>query len=90
MSIKLIDFAKKFVDSKINADEFADKYISLWRVERDSNNREKDSDIVSESCSSIFVVADCYNPEFDRDDYELDEVGLRGEVRSILEKFKFL
>lgn len=90
MSIKLIDFAKQFVESKVNADNFADKYMELWRVERDSDNTEKDSEAVSECCSSIFVIADCYNPESDRDDYELDEAGLRGEVKATLEKFKLL
>lgn len=90
MSMTLIDFAKQFADSKLNADDFADKYISLWKVERDSNKQEKDTDIVSECCSSIFVSADCYNPESDRDDYELDEAGLRKEVKNTLEKFKLL
>lgn len=90
MSMKLIDFAKQFVESKVSADNFADKYIDLWRAERDSDKKEKDSETVSECCSSVFVIADCYNPESDRDDYELDEVGLRKEVKAILEKFKLL
>ncbi|MBF7957856.1 colicin immunity domain-containing protein [Rahnella victoriana] len=90
MSMTLIDFAKQFAESTLNADNFADEYIRLWKVERDSNNQEKDTDIVSECCSSIFVVADCYNPEADRDDYELDEATLRIEVKALLEKSNLL
>ncbi|MFN2994974.1 colicin immunity domain-containing protein [Serratia plymuthica] len=33
MSIKLIYFAKQFVESKINADKFVDPYILMWNEE---------------------------------------------------------
>ena len=47
-----------------------------------------DDDNVSECASSIFVLADCYNPDFDRRESELDEDGLKREVKATLEKFK--
>ncbi|WP_230554822.1 colicin immunity domain-containing protein [Serratia plymuthica] len=49
-----------------------------------------DGEEVDEASSSIFCLADCYNPEPDRDDYELDEAELRKEVKAILEKFNLL
>ncbi len=36
------------------------------------------------------MVAERFEPEADRTDYELDESGLRKEVKDTLEKFKLL
>ncbi|CAI1965401.1 Microcin-D immunity protein [Serratia entomophila] len=90
MSIQLINFAKEFVAAKVSADRFSDPYMKKWKAERDSGISKKDSDAISECCSSIFVLADCYNPESDRRESEVDEAGLRKEVKAILEKFKLL
>ncbi|MEQ5055900.1 colicin immunity domain-containing protein [Klebsiella michiganensis] len=38
----------------------------------------------------LFIIADCFNPEPDRESYELDETGLRNEVKATLEKFHLL
>jgi hypothetical protein len=35
MSKKLTDFAKRFVDSSIDANKFAEPYILMWKEERD-------------------------------------------------------
>ncbi|MFN2994975.1 colicin immunity domain-containing protein [Serratia plymuthica] len=58
--------------------------------EGDANKLTIDGEEVDEASSSIFCLADCYNPEPDRDDYELDEAELRKEVKAILEKFNLL
>lgn len=34
------------------------------------------------------ILADCYNPDLDRRKSELDEAGLRAEVKATLSKFK--
>ncbi|UYA60186.1 hypothetical protein NAL19_2032 [Pectobacterium sp. F1-1] len=90
MSNKLIDFARSFVESKINADNFSDSYILMWKEERDANRLSIDGKEVDEASSSIFCLADCYNPESDRDNYEFDEASLRKEIKATLEKFKLL
>ncbi|MCU1790157.1 colicin-D [Pectobacterium polaris] len=90
MSNKLIDFARGFVESKMNADDFSDSYILMWKEERDANRLSIDGKEVDEASSSIFCLADCYNPESDRDNYEFDEVSLRKEIKATLEKFKLL
>ncbi|CAI0773498.1 Microcin-D immunity protein [Serratia entomophila] len=90
MSKKLTDLAKEFVSSSIDANKFADPYISMWKAERDMGKLSIDGKDVDEASSTIFCLADCYNPDSDRENYELDEAGLRKEVKATLEKFKLL
>lgn len=90
MSVNLINFAKEFVAAKVTANDFADAYIDKWRQERNKNILKNDAKDLSECASDIFILADCYNPENDRESYELDEKKLRTEVKSALVKFKFL
>ena len=90
MSLALISFAKQFVDGGISAEAFADPYIAKWSDERDANKLKDDADNVSECASSIFILADCYNPDSDRRESELDEEGLRKEVKATLERFTLI
>lgn len=90
MSIELIIFAQKFVVGDLSAEEFADPYIAMWSSELNLNTLKDDSPSLSECASSIFILADCFNPELDRWSSELDEDGLRVEVRGMLEKFGFI
>lgn len=85
MSVELYGFAEKFAQKQISADEFADEYIKRWKDERDADRLNDDPDDLSEQLSSIFCLSDLYCPDNDREDYELDEQGLRNEVRKILE-----
>ena len=84
MKITLLEFARRFVDGRLSANEFANAYIELWKIERDNNILQKYPDNVDECLSSIFCVADLYNPDSDREKYELDEDGLRIEVSRLL------
>lgn len=90
MSVELIHFAQEFVKGVLSAEEFADPYIAMWSTERDTNKLQEDDDGLSECASSIFILADCFNPELDRWSSELDEDGLRMEVKGMLEKFGFI
>lgn len=90
MSLALISFAKQFVGGYISAEAFADPYIAKWSDERDANKLKDDADNVSECTSSIFILADCYNPDSDCRESELDEESLRKEAKAILEKFALL
>ena len=84
MTIQLYEFAKRFVAGEIPADDFADPFMEKWKRERDAVSDIGDSDEISERLSSIFCLADLYNPNADREDYELDESALRSEVRKKL------
>ncbi|PHM62970.1 colicin immunity domain-containing protein [Xenorhabdus ishibashii] len=87
MSLKLINLAKYFCAHDIDADEFTDRYISLWMDERDNNQLVIDGKKVDEVSSSIFCFADMYNPDSDRRPSEFDENELRLKVKSILHKY---
>jgi hypothetical protein len=74
----------KFVAEEIPAGDFANQFIEQWKQERDSVKDMPDADELSECLSSIFCLADLYNPEEEREDYELDEQELRYEVRKVI------
>ncbi|PNK60970.1 colicin immunity domain-containing protein [Psychrobacter sp. FDAARGOS_221] len=88
MSMVLPKFAESFVNERLTADIFADAYIELWNIERDLGLASQDAGILSQVNSTIFLMADLYNPESDRDDYEFDEEELRLNVKQELEKLK--
>ena len=55
-----------------------------WRIERDNKNILNYDEKVSECLSSIFCVADIYNPDDDREEYEFNEEQLCNEVRKLI------
>lgn len=87
MSINLKNYIDDFMSGKIPANEFADNYMYKWKQERDSNLLGNDEDKLSELLSSVFCVADMYNPDDDRDEYEFNDVQLRNEVNKLLNEY---
>ena len=85
MSNELYAFAEPFATGQISADNFVDEFITRWKQERDTEMVTKDSPEASERLSSIFCLADSYNPDPKRKDYELDELQLRERVKSLME-----
>ena len=77
MSASLLEFAVSFVDGRLPATDFADPFILRWRGERDDGTLETDSPAVSEALSTVFCLADLFNPNDDRLEYELDDGRLR-------------
>ena len=88
MNVTILEFARSFVNERLLADEFANAYMELWKIERDNNVLQEYEGNVDECLSSIFCVADIYNPNSDRDDYELDEDKLRAEVKRLMEQYR--
>lgn len=88
MSMNLIDRAKKFLNGDIAPQIFSDEYIKAWNNELDANILKDDEANLSECASTIFILADSFNPESDRSEGELDENGFKAEVKATLEKFK--
>jgi hypothetical protein len=84
MSAQLYEFAKRLAAGGVSAEEFADPFIERWKQERDASSSLGDLDDMSERMSSIFCMADLYNPVADRKEYELDGDGLRSAVSEIL------
>ena len=87
MSVTVLALAKSFKNNRLSANEFANPFMELWKFERDINLLQKDDDDLSECLSSIFCLADLYNPDSDRDDYELDETQLRTKISELIKKF---
>lgn len=88
MSITVLALAKSFSTERLTAEEFSNSYMELWKFERDSNLLQEDADNLNECLSSIFCLADLFNPEADREEYELDEDQLRVKVIELIDQFK--
>ncbi|EIT00871.1 bacterial self-protective colicin-like immunity family protein, partial [Yersinia pestis PY-89] len=52
----------------MSAQVFANAYIEFWRIERDQRICLKDNEKLNECLSSIFCLADLYNPDSDREE----------------------
>ncbi|QDQ86693.1 colicin immunity protein [Alcaligenaceae bacterium SJ-26] len=89
MSVQLILFAKSYVSGRISADIFSEAYMELWKIERDNCFLNKDGKILSESLFSIFCLADMYNGEDDKEDYEFDADLLLRKVGEIISNSGF-
>jgi len=83
-------FVKAFFGSESDPGDFADEFISQWRHERDTKVSLSDAPKVSEALSSIFCLADMFNPNDDREDYEFDEPKLRLEIEEVLRTAELL
>ncbi|WP_454725800.1 MULTISPECIES: colicin immunity domain-containing protein [Cupriavidus] len=86
MSRTIFEFAKSFVARRLTADVFSEAYIELWKIERDRNVLQLDEPLLSECLSSIFCVADMYESDESRAEYEFDDEMLRSEVESLVKK----
>lgn len=84
MNITILEFARSFVDGRLSANEFANAYMELWKIERDNNILQEYSSDIDGCLSSIFCSADLYSSDSDKEEYELDEEGLRTQVRNFL------
>ena len=84
MNYLLLDFAKSFGAGRLSASAFAEAYIELWRIERDSKNILNYDEKVSECLSTIFCMADMYNPDEDREEYEFNDEQLRDEINKLM------
>ncbi|GKX58675.1 colicin immunity protein [Leminorella grimontii] len=80
----IFEFAKSFVNERLSAEIFSEAYIELWRIERDLGLLIKDEDTLSKCLSSIFCLADSYNPDSDREKYELDSDQLYSQVKILI------
>ncbi|MEQ0077187.1 colicin immunity domain-containing protein [Klebsiella sp. CN_Kp116] len=85
--LKLIELGRDFLNKKISVNEFVSNIVIARRESYGSEDANKD---INHCAGELFIIADCFNPEPDRESYELDETGLRNEVKATLEKFHLL
>jgi hypothetical protein len=84
MTADLLEMARRFVAGSISAEQFVDAFIDRWMAERDDDAYKNDLYEIGGRLSSIFCLADLFNPSSDRKEYELDEARLREEVRKLI------
>lgn len=84
MSQSLKCYINSFIAKDISANCFADSYMTKWKSERDNGLLGKDDDNLSELLSSVFCLADMYNPDDDREEYEFSDEQLWDEVNKLL------
>lgn len=83
--IKLVSLGKSFLRNEISVDTFVNDIVI---ERRNLYGVEEPNESVDLCSNELFIIADCYNPDPDRDTYEVDEVGLRKEVEAILDKYQ--
>ncbi|MGT2512643.1 colicin immunity domain-containing protein [Cupriavidus basilensis] len=87
MSITILKFAESFVAGRLSAEVFAEAYMELWKIERDSDSLRLDPQPLNECLSSVFCAADMYNSDDSREEYEeFDDEMLKSEVASLIKK----
>lgn len=88
MSFITLEFAKSFINGRITPHVFSEAYIELYRIERDNNLLLNDEDNLSECLSAIFCLADLYNPDSDKEEYELNDEQLIAQIAQELKKLE--
>lgn len=88
MSMELLESVRQFVDGNVSAEIFADSFMERWKRERDTGITFKDCDRLSECLSTVFCLADLYNPASGRATYELDDARLREEIGKCITRLK--
>lgn len=84
MSLTLFNFAKSFINDRVDVNVFVEAYMELWRIERDAGIIVKDDAALSLCLSSMFCLTDLYNPDYDRDEHELDAQQLHTEISKLV------
>jgi hypothetical protein len=87
MSQSLKNYIDCFISGDIEADNFADSYMMKWKAERDNNLLMQDDENLSELLSSVFCLSDMYNPDDDRDEYELSDEQLWDEISKLMASY---
>ncbi|MDR7341992.1 hypothetical protein J2X14_000380 [Pantoea alhagi] len=84
MSQEVLQFAKDFINNKITGDEFANPYQEKWKAERDKGLLAKDPAELNEKLSTLFCLADQYNPDLYRHYSEFSASELKKRVSELL------
>ncbi len=73
----MVAYAISFVKGEIDAETYYQGFLDLYYAEKAAN--------INYPEQAIFCVNEVYNPNDDRLDYELDETGLRKQIKQVLE-----
>lgn len=82
---KLLNLVHDYMEGNLSIEPFVDKYFDDYRTVRDTGGLASDKLRKGEKCSTIFCLIDLYNPDNDREHYEIDEPGLRARIQKVLD-----
>ena len=85
MSQQLLDYVHDFLSHTEEHSAFSNSFIHCWKKERDEGKLLLDDPKISEALSSIFCLADLFNADENREEYELDADGLKAAISNLLE-----
>jgi len=86
-AMRIIELSRDFLNGKVSAYRFSEDICVERRKLHEIKNQNKD---VLNCGEELFMLAEIYNPDEDRADYELDERQLREKVKEALMKFQLL
>jgi hypothetical protein len=90
MSGTLLSLAQQYLEGRLSPVDFASKFIEGWKFERDSDLLVKDDPVLSELLSDVFSLADNFNPDEDREDYEFNELQFFQLVRDRVNEYRLI
>lgn len=88
MNITILEFIKAFIHERLDANSFAEAYICLFQIERNTNKLDIYTDDIRGVLFGVFMLSDLYNSDSDRADCEFNEERLRENIIQEFERFR--
>lgn len=85
MSMQSLNLVRKFSGGVLNAEEFSVQFFETFQKERDSGALVDFEE--NEMLTTIFCNLDLFNPEMDREYYEINEMTLLNRIQFLLSTF---
>lgn len=84
MRLLILDFIKSYLRGRLDVYVFVEAYMELYKLLRESTQciPSQDELLLDEILSTIFLIADNFNLEDDRMEYEFDEKQLYSRVNA--------
>lgn len=89
LDVVFLRFIESYLNGRMSAEVFSVAYIELWRIRRDEGKMATKGSYEFGGCiDSIFISADYYDPNPDREEYAFNESQLREDVIKMLNDYK--
>jgi len=84
MRLLILDFIKSYLRGRLDVYVFVEAYMELYKLLRESTQciPSQDELLLDEILSTIFLIADNFNLEDDRMEYEFDEKQIYSRVNT--------
>lgn len=82
------EIIEDFLLDRIDATTFVDRYFEYRRENQNSREASIQLPIESDVHGTVFCLADLYNPDKEKKEYELDSLQLKAEIEKWLRLFE--